>query len=138
MEVEASRTVELQSVVEPSVWLLGLCWRPLKEQLERDMVVAETSLTELLHVRSRRLAEAASALTSDGGSWLGLLGRCTSMDAVVMTRALGSGMPTSVMREVALTQTCQEQHAHMKHQTHTHTSQDTIQETKMNNNKSLN
>jgi hypothetical protein len=92
VEVEASRTVELQSVLEPRVWLLILCWWALKLERERDMVVLEASLTEL-PVRCRQL-DTASALTRDEGSWLGLLGRCTSMAAVVMTRA-GSGIPTS-------------------------------------------
>lgn len=92
MEVEASRTVELQSVVEPSVWLLMLCWRPLK--LLRDTVVLEASLTEL-PVRCKQPDVTASTLTKEEGSWLGLLGRCTSMAAVVMTRA-GSGIPISV------------------------------------------
>lgn len=91
MEVEASRTVELQSVVEPKVWLLMLCCRGLK--LLRDTVVVEASLTEL-PVRCKRPDDTASALTKEEGSWLGLLGRCTSMAAVVMTRA-GSGIPIS-------------------------------------------
>lgn len=95
MEVEASRTVELQSVADPSVWLLMLCWRVLK--LLRDTVVVEASLTEL-PVRCRRPDDTVSALTREEGSWLGLLGRCTSMAAVVMMQAAGSGIPISTRK----------------------------------------
>lgn len=86
--------MELQSVVEASVWLLTLCCRAVKLQLDRDMVVLEASLTEL-PVRSWPLP-GPSALTREGGNWLGLVGRWTSMAAVVMTRAPGSGTPMSV------------------------------------------
>ncbi|TNN57031.1 hypothetical protein EYF80_032752 [Liparis tanakae] len=68
-------------------------------KLLRDAVVVETSLTELT-VRCKRLDDAASALTKEGGSWLGLLGRCTSMAAVVMTRA--GGQSIHLLETVAL------------------------------------
>lgn len=55
--------------------------------------MVEASLTEL-PVRCKRPDDTASALTKEEGSWLGFLGRCTSMAAVVITRA-GSGIPIS-------------------------------------------
>lgn len=79
--------MELHSLLEASVWLLTLCWRA--EKLERDAVLLGASLTEL---------PAPSALTRDGGSWHGLVGRCTSMAAVVIMRVPGSGTPMSATK----------------------------------------
>lgn len=72
------------------MWLLTLCWRAEKLQLERDTVLLGASLTEL---------PGPSALTRDGGSWHGLVGKCTSMAAVVMMRAPGSGTPISGQKQ---------------------------------------
>lgn len=69
------------------MWLLTLCWRA--EKLERDAVLLGASLTEL---------PGPSVLTRDGGNWHGLVGRCTSMAAVVITRAPGSGTPISATK----------------------------------------
>lgn len=54
------------------------------------MVVLDASLS----VRSWPLP-GPSALTREGGNWLGLVGRWTSMAAMVMMRGPGLGTPMS-------------------------------------------